>query len=129
MADGDPEGKSPRRNFLSKFRFLRGKQTTETNNQQKQSNETQKQNQKQRRRAISPEDGVWPTQDDGINSQSTNDENAGKTNKTYDKNIQTKYAPWGDIQHPTLGSFGRKSSLKNSQTNKRRKKKFCSKSG
>jgi len=32
----------------------------------------------------------------------TNDENAGKTNKT---NVTTKnYAPWGGIRHPTLGT-------------------------
>ena len=99
MADGDPEGKSPRSTFLSKFRSLKGKLTTEKNNPQKQ-NENKKQDPKQSRRAISPNDGVWPTQDDGENSQSTNDENAGKTNKT---NVTTKnYAPWGGIRHPTL---------------------------
>ena len=102
MADGDPEGKSPRKNFLSKFRLLRGKQTTKTDTEQKQNN--QKQDPKQRRRAISPNDGIWPTQDDGVNSQSTNDEDGAKTNKT---NETTKnYAPWGGIRHPTFQSDG-----------------------
>ena len=53
---------------------------------------------------ISPNDGVWPTQDDGVNSQSTNDEDGAKTNKT---NETTKnYAPWGGIRHPTFQSDG-----------------------